>query len=84
MSIKRKLEWLSNPRPVALLQNLLRRLDQERVSTKCTKGVRTWHSSIGQTALCLHLPSLPTAASLCVDVTCRPTVPAGPIMSSPC
>ena len=64
-------------------KNLLLRLDQERMSTKCMEGVRTRHSTIGQTALCLHLPSLPTAASLCVDVTCRPTVPAGPIMSSP-
>ena len=85
MSIKRKLKWLSNPRHMALLQNLLRRLDQEHVSTKCTKWVRTGHSTIGQTALWLNLPSLPTAASLCVDVTCGPTEPAGPsIMSSPC
>ena len=49
-------------------KNLLRKLDQERVSTKTMEGVGTRHSTIGQTALCLHLPSLPTC--LCVDVTC--------------
>ena len=84
MSRERKLDWLSNTRPMGFTAERIFWVDKiKSASTNCMEGVGTRHSTIGQTALCLHLPSLPTAASLCVDVTCRPTVPAGPIMSSP-
>ena len=63
MSRERKLDWFSKARPMVLLHK-----NRSRVytSTKCRQGWGTTqrHSTIGQTALCLHLPSLPTAASL--------------------
>ena len=40
------------------------------------------HSTNGQTALCLHLWLQPHCCLALVDVTYKPTVPAGPIMSS--
>ena len=49
-------------------KDLLRRLVLERISTKCMEGVgktlSRMHLTSGQTALCLHLISLPTVASL--------------------